>query len=1213
MRTTETRVLLCFIYFFSIFSFISNAQTTEKTDPYQAEAEGYFVHPVNTIKGIVISDNHASKLYLIKNNNLVELIATPGCGRYYTVSPDKSVIGFKLIKPDGMQVPALYKLTTMKIIELSAPVDLCGQVSFSNNGKIAYTIGNNLVVTSNGNTETFYLGTYSNGSPISPDGNYALFNNENDQLFIIDLTSGQIIQFTDNTQGYMYPQWSPDGSKIAFSTLSGTLKVLNLATDSTYTIGKGENAVWSENSQDLFFDFVLSENFEIKGSEIFVAKYDGSSVRQLTNTPETFEMFPFPLSNSTIVYSTYNARQIVSSSLRSNRTGIQNPIVLAQATLPLYITANGSNNFSQKISKAITMVPGDVPYTHQVYDTPTWHSGYWSCAPTTAIMAIAYYNRLPKWPTPVDHGKAWDPHVNNYGSYVADLYRYNEVYYNTTDTDYAGNTSYGGYGYMWGLGSPSSYMDNYFINHDITSVQSYSTTFENVQTEINAGFPYPICSTITAAGHLTLAVGYVIGQHTLIYNDPYGDKNDGTYPNYYGKNAYYDWPGYNNGYENINSMAWTVTAETNQPIYNDTIIDDVYYDHGFYLYNESIAKMRYYRDLQTGGYNGHFWYTYTSAATTLDTCYVMWTPTLSANGNYEVFAYIPNSGTITATTVQYKVFYSGGNSTVVINQATHLGQWVSLGIYPFTTSGQAYVRLGDGAGIQSQVIAFDAMQWVVAGQDNVVPTTITSVTWNWQTQNFTASFTDTDNAGGSGIEKSFYQMLEYNGAEWHANAQNGFFADNFDSYNASVWTVPVGSGTWNVSSGNLIQTDSSVNNTNIYAALNQNLSNRYIYQFNVKLDDATSGTNQHRLGFHFFSDNASLSNRGNSYFIFFRLETSKLEFYKVVNDTFTQTKVVDNVITSFDQWYDIKVIFDRISGKVDVYRDDIMLGTWTDPSPLATVGSYISFRTGHCKAYINELKVFRSRFPSVTVSMGAAATNDIRYQNPDPSTYAAKIESIVNDAAGNLSAIDYYNLNIDWTIPVCNTVNDGPDADINTTTSATTLSANWAASSDPNSGIAKYWYAIGTSPGAADVVGWTDNALNTTVTNSALSLTNGQTYYFSVKTDNGAGLTSICSSNGVMVSVTTDMAENDDEQLISVVPNPFKENTTIYLQITGEQRYKITLTDVLGRQILVSDEIYKEGKHSININADKLKLSKGMYYLEIRNADKVTTKKIIHY
>lgn len=669
--------------------------------------------------------------------------------------------------------------------------------------------------------------------------------------------------------------------------------------------------------------------------------------------------------------------------------------------------------------------------------------------------------------------------------------------------------------------------------------------------------------------------------------------------------------------------------------------------------------------------------------------------------------------------------------------------------------------------------------WTSVLPDNIEPTTSISVNGTWQTQDFTADFTDADNPGGSGLEKSFYQVLDYNGTEWHSNADNGFFADNFDSYDASTWTVPASSGTWNVNGGNLIQSDTSVNNTNIYASLNQNLSNRYIYQFYVTIDAATYSTSQHRFGIHFFCDDGSLPNRNNSYFIFFRQETSKLEFYKVVNDVFTQELVVDNVTTTFGQWYDIKVIFDRISGKIDVYRDDVFLGSWTDPSPLTTSGDYISFRTGNCKASISEIKVFRSRYPSVTVTVGAASTNDIRYQNPDPVTYGAKIKSIVNDSAGNLSSIAYYDLNIDWTPPACVTVFDGPSSpDIDTTSSLTTLVASWTPSSDANSGVTRYWYAIGITPGATDVVNWTDNALITSVTQTGLSLTPGQTYYFSVDAENGAGLTCTSSSDGITVNsqsqttawftmnpdsvcaggsvqfanastnatsyqwtctggnpsssmladplitynitgtynvqliatgpVTSDtitqqvfvldspladfvspdtnlvvgsaltlftnysmgtvsyfwdfgdgntstdvnpwniynaagdytvtliayslfcgsdtlvmtdyihvgvtgIDENENAIAASLQPNPFNDNTILYFSLYTEQKIKITLTDILGKEILIKNSVYESGNHSIILNADDLQLSKGIYTLRISSDNISASLMLIKY
>lgn len=393
--------------------------------------------------------------------------------------------------------------------------------------------------------------------------------------------------------------------------------------------------------------------------------------------------------------------------------------------------------------------------------------------------------------------------------------------------------------------------------------------------------------------------------------------------------------------------------------------------------------------------------------------------------------------------------------------------------------------------------------------DNISPTTAININGNWQTQNFTANFTDDDNIGGSGIEKRFYDVCDFNGTEWGANAQNGFFRDEFNAFNSAVWTIPASSGTWQVSGGNLLQTDSTVSNTNIYAALNQNLSDIYLYHFNAKIENAVYSTNQRRFGFHFFCDDASQTNRGNSYFIYFRQETSKLEFYKVVNNSYTQETVIDNVVTTPGQWYDFKIIYDRTTGKINVYRDNILIGTWTDSTHYTTNGDYISFRTGNCNATINDIKVYRSRSSSVLVSVGSANTNDIRYENINLSSSAAQIFSIVTDAAGLLSSIDSQQVDIDWTPPLTfDEVNDGLSSDIDTTNVITSISANFSKSSDPNSDIDNYQYCFGTTPGGAELVGWTNNGTDTSVTRSGFTLINGQTYYFSVFAVNGAGLMS---------------------------------------------------------------------------------------------------------
>lgn len=539
-----------------------------------------------------------------------------------------------------------------------------------------------------------------------------------------------------------------------------------------------------------------------------------------------------------------------------------------------------------------------------------------------------------------------------------------------------------------------------------------------------------------------------------------------------------------------------------------------------------------------------------------------------------------------------------------------------IGQYDGTTSPGAVTSSGGSMLIEFRSdCATNAAGWVANWTSNTVtptsadvtpPTTAVSTTGPWQTGNFTANFTDADETGGSGLEKSYYQVIDFNGTEWRANANNGFFADNFDVAIHPDWTQAV--GTWSINTGALSQSDESNGNTNIYASLNQTLSNRYLYNFIAKIDG--TGTTR-RAGFHFACDDGSLTNRGNSYFVWFRVDDNLLQIYKVVSDAFGSPVVNIPFTTVAGQWYDYKIIYDRITGKISVYRDNSFVTSWTDSSPYAS-GNAISFRSGNATFDINELKVYRSRNPlSAGVSVGPAATNDIRFQNPNPLTSAAKVKSICADSAGNLSAIFYQNLNIDWTPPAAvSSIDDGLASDITYTNSSTTLSANWNPSTDVNSGIARYYYAIGTTPGATDVLGWTDNWYNDTATATGLSLVDGQTYYYSVKAENGAGLQSAAfTSNGQTVQLALGVTEQHSTSL-SVYPNPLTNNSSIRYELPENTGVEISFTDVLGKEVvLFSGRNQIAGKHELPFSSSNL--APGIYFLKLKTDKETKEQKVI--
>ena len=152
------------------------------------------------------------------------------------------------------------------------------------------------------------------------------------------------------------------------------------------------------------------------------------------------------------------------------------------------------------------------------------------------------------------------------------------------------------------------------------------------------------------------------------------------------------------------------------------------------------------------------------------------------------------------------------------------------------------------------------------------------------------------------------------------------------------------------------------------------------------------------------------------------------------------------------------------------------------------------------------------------------------------------------DGKGNES--DFSNIDdftIDSTAPSTPVVID--DGDV--TTSTTELYASWT-SSDAQSDVAEYQYAIGTTPDGVDVVSLTSTGTDTDITATDLHLTVGQSYYFGVKSKNGVGLWSeVGVSDGITIrlpskaNLTLEPTSGPVETRVRVTGEEFDPNTDI--------------------------------------------------------------------
>ncbi len=450
-------------------------------------------------------------------------------------------------------------------------------------------------------------------------------------------------------------------------------------------------------------------------------------------------------------------------------------------------------------------------------------------------------------------------------------------------------------------------------------------------------------------------------------------------------------------------------------------------------------------------------------------------------------------------------------------------------------SGRLLSIVLDGANLWSSIATASVRT------DWTAPASTLSVS-GWKTTDYTQAFSDADAL--SGVQRRFY-LSTYRSSPWQANTTLGFLYDDFDMVQTG-WATYAGSWSTNTTTARLLQSDATNANTGYHRAVAQ--GNRAFYRVKARL---TNTTGNRRWGFHILADDPTLAQRGNSYLIWLRYDNQDLQLYETISNTLnTRLTIPLTLMPNTD--YLVEVLYDN--GYIAIWIDGILRGEWTDSSPLAG-GSYVSLRTNQATIEVDFVEVWQSRGASQVISVGP--TGALATQNANPTMPAGRLWTLVQDSAGNWSIPSHADVNVDWTPPDPSAeVRDGLGPDESTTPIGTQLSANWDPATDPHSGLLTYEYAIGTSPGTPDVVGWTSAGLPTSVTHTGLSLTSGQTYYFGVRAVNNAGLISTPTwSNGILYSnplfyhpaAAASTSQPTERPTVRLYPNP----TTGAITITG--------------------------------------------------------------
>ncbi len=204
--------------------------------------------------------------------------------------------------------------------------------------------------------------------------------------------------------------------------------------------------------------------------------------------------------------------------------------------------------------------------------------------------------------------------------------------------------------------------------------------------------------------------------------------------------------------------------------------------------------------------------------------------------------------------------------------------------------------------------------------------------------------------------------------------------------------------------------------------------------------------------------------------------------------------------------------------------------------------------------------------------------------------YPVASGKVMYEAIPNRGEIQLLSSTMDTTPPGKVIVNDGTGQDIDSSPLTNMISANWGSASDEESGISRYWYRIGTSPGGSEILDWIDNgrvrSFSTSRTN--LALVRGEKYYVTVKAVNGVGLSSESASDGFIVNAIPDyisFSENFDSGYLSQWTKRQTRNGSdkniIYLTeraaMTGELGMQCHLQDLQrGTPYLSKENVSKE-------------------------------------
>lgn len=220
--------------------------------------------------------------------------------------------------------------------------------------------------------------------------------------------------------------------------------------------------------------------------------------------------------------------------------------------------------------------------------------------------------------------------------------------------------------------------------------------------------------------------------------------------------------------------------------------------------------------------------------------------------------------------------------------------------------------------------------------------------------------------------QNFYLPVDNSMGEWRANEELGFLYEDFNEGRLSKDWISV-AGKWSQENRLLHQSETGESNCNLYIPLRQDGRKAYLYQFKARF--LTEGNNK-RFGLHFMASDGKLSNRGDSYLLWFRHHKSqgdKVEVYRSEGNKMPGPKKSMFLPSQFQplEWYDIKILYDPARRSIMAYLENQEVLSWNIEETPFSAGAAISLRIGNSQVQFDNIRVYQlAADPLLSLSVG---------------------------------------------------------------------------------------------------------------------------------------------------------------------------------------------------------------------------------------------------